>query len=547
MANLIPLRQSTAATLLVGPFLDETDGKTAETSLTLSQADFLLWKQGGTTLAQKHESTSATHRSLGYYTVPIDTTDTNTLGILTVAVHESGALPVRQDYTVLPAVVWDEMFDANYSLGLRGILAYGTAQSATGTTIVLASATSLADDIAVGAVVCAYGSTQGYWQTRVITDYVNSSDTATVDTWTVTPSGTVTYVVFLAPPADATNLVGVDVKKINGQTASASGTVTFPNATLASTTNITSATGVDVTKWNGTTVATPDTAGYVKVTIKNGTGAGEIATSSGAVSNVTTTATATAVTTVNGLASNVITAASIASNAITAAKVATDAIGAAQLAADAVTEIQSGLATSSALSTVAGYIDTEVAAIKAKTDNLPASPAAVSDIPTAATIADAVWDEVLSGHTTAGTAGKGLIDSSSAGNPWSTDIASGYTGTQAGNVLNGVKAKTDQLAFTTANQVDAQVKSMATDTLTSGALASSAVTELQTGLATSSALSTAQSDITAIKGAVDTEVAAIKAKTDSLTFTVGGQVDANVQSINDTTVTGNGTSPKFGV
>lgn len=42
------------------------------------------------------------------------------------------------------------------------------------------------------------------------------------------------------------------------------------------------------------------------------------------------------------------------------------------------------------LITIASYIDTEVAAIKAKTDNLPASPAATSDIPSATTIADAV-------------------------------------------------------------------------------------------------------------------------------------------------------------
>jgi hypothetical protein len=49
------------------------------------------------------------------------------------------------------------------------------------------------------------------------------------------------------------------------------------------------------------------------------------------------------------------------------------------------------LATASALATVAGYVDTEVAAIKAKTDNLPASPAATSDIPSAATIATTVW------------------------------------------------------------------------------------------------------------------------------------------------------------
>lgn len=68
--------------------------------------------------------------------------------------------------------------------------------------------------------------------------------------------------------------------------------------------------------------------------------------------------------------SGAITAGSIASNAITSAKVATDAIGAAQLAADAVTEIQSGLATAANLATLTGYVDTEVAAIKAKTDQL---------------------------------------------------------------------------------------------------------------------------------------------------------------------------------
>lgn len=40
---------------------------------------------------------------------------------------------------------------------------------------------------------------------------------------------------------------------------------------------------VDVSKWNGTTVATPATAGYPAVTVKDGTGTGEIDTSSGAV------------------------------------------------------------------------------------------------------------------------------------------------------------------------------------------------------------------------------------------------------------------------
>jgi hypothetical protein len=101
------LKQSTATTLLLGPFLDSTDGVTSETALTISQSDVLLWKEGGTTLAQKNESTSCTHRSNGLYTCPVNTTDTATLGALIVSVHESGALPIRQDYLVVPANVWD--------------------------------------------------------------------------------------------------------------------------------------------------------------------------------------------------------------------------------------------------------------------------------------------------------------------------------------------------------------------------------------------------------------------------------------------------------
>ncbi|MDQ5960405.1 MAG: hypothetical protein QG592_1488 [Pseudomonadota bacterium] len=48
--------------------------------------------------------------------------------------------------------------------------------------------------------------------------------------------------------------------------------------------------------------------------------------------------------------------------------------------------------------------------------------------------------------------------------------------------------------------------------------------------------------------AIDTVVDAIKAKTDSLTFTTAGIVDANVQQINDVTITGDGApGTEFGV
>ena len=218
------LKQSTAATIVIGPMLDDTDGKTAETGLTIPQADVLLWKEGGTTLAQKNDATSATHRSNGLYTVPIDATDTNTLGTLIVSVAEAGALPVRHDYKVVTADEFDRQFSLVGAVPAIGIIDRGTAQSASSTTLVLRSAATFADDTVIGATLMAFGSTQGYWQTRSVTDYVLSTDTATVDTWTVTPSGTITYVLLAGAPASATVLPAVDVKKMNGVTVIGAGT-----------------------------------------------------------------------------------------------------------------------------------------------------------------------------------------------------------------------------------------------------------------------------------------------------------------------------------
>jgi hypothetical protein len=98
-------------------------------------------------------------------------------------------------------------------------------------------------------------------------------------------------------------------------------------------------------------------------------------------------------------------------------------------------------------------------------------------------------------------------------------------------------------------RIDASVGAMAANVLTATAInadaftaakfAADVTTELQSGLATAAALST-------VASYVDTEVAAIKAKTDSLTFTVAGQVDANIQSVNDVTVNGNGAGTPWG-
>lgn len=239
-----------------------------------------------------------------------------------------------------------------------GIIDSGTAQSATGTTLVLRSAAAFADDELNGATILIVSASTGAGQRRVINDYVGSTDTATVDTWTTTPTGTIVYAIFGSPPASVglpvpanmTQILGtavstpatagildVNVKNIDNDAASASGTVTFPNATLASTTNIT---------------------------------AGTITT-------------ATNVTTVNGLAANVITAAATAADFGTEVGTAVWATTTRSLTVldedsttldlDATIRAAVGMASANLdtqLTAIDDYLDTEVAAIKTKTDQL---------------------------------------------------------------------------------------------------------------------------------------------------------------------------------
>lgn len=169
--------------------------------------------------------------------------------------------------------------------------------------------------------------------------------------------------------------------------------------------------------------------------------------------------------------SGAITAASIASDAITNAKIAADAIGASEIAADAidasalatdaVTEIVNAVwaavtrtltantnlndlnaaGVRAAVGLASANLDTQLLSIENKTTNLPSDPADASVV-------------------------AGLI----AGVEAKVDTVD--------TVVDAIKAKTDQLAFTTASRVDAQVFGMQPDTVTASALAADAVAEI---------------------------------------------------------------------
>lgn len=96
-----------------------------------------------------------------------------------------------------------------------GCIADGTAQGVTATTIQLAASETFADNELIGSTVVIASATTGAGQSRLITGYVGSTDTATVDTWTTTPTGTITYRVFGTPPGSATSPAPVNVVEVS--------------------------------------------------------------------------------------------------------------------------------------------------------------------------------------------------------------------------------------------------------------------------------------------------------------------------------------------
>ncbi len=104
------LRQSTASQEVpLGHFVDDADGKTAETALSIANTDIKVWKAGATTLANKN-SGGATHISGGIYYAVLDATDTDTIGPLVLFVAVSGALAVRLECEVLDEAQYDALF-----------------------------------------------------------------------------------------------------------------------------------------------------------------------------------------------------------------------------------------------------------------------------------------------------------------------------------------------------------------------------------------------------------------------------------------------------
>ena len=223
------------------------------------------------------------------------------------------------------------------------------------------------------------------------------------------------------------------------------------------------------------------------------------------------------------------------------------------------------------------------------TNSLEQAPTGGS-APTAAAIADAVWDEAISGHLGAGSTGNALNAAGNAGDPWSTPIPGAYGAGTAGKILgdnvnapiatidtvvDAIKSVVDNIHDTDLPAVKTVVDTIQADTdLLDDA--AGGIADIHTDIGTLQSMLTDihGTDLPAVKTVVDgievhvhttipalipsaadiktaveaagSHLTLIKAKTDKMTYTSGDDLDVNVQKINDVTLAGDGSGTPMG-
>ena len=390
---MIFLKQSTASQEVpLGFFVDSTDGNTEETGLTIANTDIKVWKTGATTLANKN-SGGATHISNGIYYAVLDATDTDTLGPLVIFVHVSGALTVRLECCVLAANVYDSFIAATDKLDVN------TAEIS-GTTVSTSSAQIGVNVVNAGGTAWASGAiTSGVFGSGAITaaaiapDAIGASELA-ADAVTEIAAG-----VWNSARATYTSAgsFGEGVASVQGNVTGSVNSVT---------------TGVTVTTNN-------DKTGY-SLTQAFPTNFSSLAITAGGAVTAGTVSDKTGYSLTQSFPTNFSSLSITAGGAVTVGT-NNDKTGYALT--------QSFPTNFAALSITAG------GEVTVGTNNDKTGYTLTVTPPTSADIADAVWDEDLSGHATAGSAGKALSDAGAAGDPWSTAVPGAYSAGSAGYIL----------------------------------------------------------------------------------------------------------------
>lgn len=148
------LKQNTGVLVLVGPLVDRTDGVTIVSGVTLSTCSAASIMKHNATASTTVSMRTFTHIQQGVYTLSLATSDTDTLGQLTLYISAPNTVrPFREDYMVVPANVFDSLISGSDYLDANVAQFDGNSATAflTSTTALKADVTRLNGVAASGA------------------------------------------------------------------------------------------------------------------------------------------------------------------------------------------------------------------------------------------------------------------------------------------------------------------------------------------------------------------------------------------------------------
>lgn len=555
---VILLKQSTAREIPLGPFVDNVDGFTAKTALTITQAEVRL-KKNEADWAQKTEATSLVHEENGYYRCLLDATDTGTLGTLRVAVNETGALPVWQDFMVVAANIYDSLVAGGDVLDVSVTQWIGTAAA----TPTVAGVPEVDITHIVGVLVSTTTAQLGVnavqagavaWGSGAITAASIAADAITA---AKIANGAIDAATFAASAIDAAAIAtgAITAAKFAASAIDAAALAADAATEIAAAVWDKDATGHQTQGTFGQAIGDPvaDANTIFKAVVTDATGATvgvDVVAVQADTDDIQARLPAALI--VGRIDASV---GAMAAGVVTAAAVATDAIDADAIAASAVTEIRaiaSGTSDSGSTTTMVDADRTEadadhwvgslivftsgaitgqartITGFVPGTDTITFAPATTQAVatqtyeiwPSADYVRSVVTGRTLAvsagGEVTVGTLAANVITAASiATNAIDADAlaADAVTEIQAGlataAALATVQADTDDIqtrlpAALVSGRIDSSVGAMAagvvtaaavaTDAIDGDAIAASAVTEIQAGLATAAALATVQAD-----------------------------------------------------
>src|SRR6266550_2121560 len=304
------------------------------------------------------------------------------------------------------------------------------------------------------------------------------------------------YAINQANVVDAGIVEQADIQTIKTQAASAAGAVTFPSSIQSSTTFPTNFSSLTISAATGAVTVDKGT-----ITTVSGNVSGSVGSVTGSVSSVTASVTLSSGQTIATVSGNV----------------------------------------SGSVGSVTGSVSSVTAAITLP--SIPANFITAAGISSAAFNGKGDWNIGKTGYSLSSGQSVATVTGSVSSVTASVTLSSGQTiSTVSGNVsgsvgsvLGSVGSVTGAVSSVTAAVV---LPSIPNNWITAAGISSGAITTtlgaIPANWITAAGISS---------GAFVSELSGIKTKTDKLTYTTANQVDANIHSVNNITVTGSGTTP----